>query len=165
MDNVNLLLRKNKTETLSLSETRTAVRMTLDGDLLKNALSYADKVVEKYRNEVKHKEKGTKPKARSKLAGIIFPVSRIENIMRQLSIKKRISSSSPVFLASVLQYIMRELLDLATNTALGDKKKRLSSRHVALATGQKEELSLLFKNVCLGGGVIPHIEPKILNKK
>ena len=58
------------------------------------------------------------------ITGIILSISRIEQLIRNYTQGKntRVSNGSSVYLASVLEYIIAEILDLSGNRARDDKK-------------------------------------------
>ena len=70
-----------------------------------------------------------------------------------------------MYLASVLEYLTAEVLELAGNAAAENKKKRLTPRHVMMAIRKDTELdSLLGDARIAGGGVLNSIEPKLAKK-
>lgn len=100
-------------------------------------------------------------------ANIIFPVSRVLRFMRAGPFfKYRIAAGAPVYMAAVMEYLCAEVLELAGNASRDHKKKRIVPRHILLAVGHDEELHKLLKDVTIpSGGVIPNINPILLQKK
>jgi len=108
----------------------------------------------------------TKKVSRSRRAGINFPVGRIHRLMRKNHYAERISAGAPVYLASVLEYLTAEILELAGNAASERKKNRITPRFVNLAIRNDDELNRLLSNVQISsGGVMPHINSALLPKK
>ena len=60
--------------------------------------------------------------SRSQRAGLQFPVGRMARYMRQGGYAKRVGGGAPVNLASVLEYLTAELLELAGNATKDNKK-------------------------------------------
>ncbi|ETE70431.1 Histone H2A type 1-C, partial [Ophiophagus hannah] len=104
--------------------------------------------------------------SKTKKAGLQFAVSRIQRYLRKGRYAKRISVGASVYLASVLEYLTAEVMELAGNAAHQNKKKRIGPRHIQLAIRNDEELNRLFTNVTIPqGGVLPNIHALLLPKK
>lgn len=102
---------------------------------------------------------------KSKRAGLLFPVGRVNRLMRKGRYAERIAAGAPVYLASVLEYLTAEVIELSGKAAIDNKKKRISPRHIRLAVGHDQELNELLSNVTIsGGGVIPFINSALLPK-
>lgn len=110
--------------------------------------------------------RNTKKQSRSKRAGINFPVGRIHRLMKKNHYADRIAAGAPVYLASVLEYLTAEILELAGNAANDNKKNRITPRFVNLAIRSDEELNKLLGGAQISaGGVLPHINSALLPKK
>ncbi|KAG7995056.1 hypothetical protein I3843_01G089200 [Carya illinoinensis] len=84
-------------------------------------------------------------------AGLQFPVGQI---------------GAPIYLATVLEYLAAEVLELAGNATRDNKKNKINPRHVLLAVRNDEELGKLIQGVTIAnGGVLPNINPVLLPKK
>merc|ERR1719379_451371 len=91
-------------------------------------------------------------------AGLQFPVGRIARYLRNGRYAGRIGAGAPVYLAAVLEYIVAEVLELAGNAALDNKKNRIIPRHIQLALRSDDELNSFFGNAIIAsGGVLPNI--------
>ena len=104
--------------------------------------------------------------ARSVKAGLQFPVGRIGRFLKKGRYAQRVGMGAPVYLASVLEYLAAELLELAGNAAKDNKKSRIIPRHLLLAVRNDQELGRLLAGVTIAhGGVIPNINSVLLPKK
>ena len=116
----------------------------------------------------KGKTGGAKGKAvsRSAKAGLQFPVGRVARYLKKGKYAQRIGAGAPVYLASVLEYLCAEVLELAGNAARDNKKNRIVPRHIQLAIRNDEELGKLLGAVTIAaGGVLPNIHSVLLPKK
>ena len=105
--------------------------------------------------------------SKSAKAGLIFPVGRISTMLRKGRYAKRVSASSGVYMAAVLEYLTAELLELSGKSVLASKKKttRVTPRAVTLAVRHDADLGALLANVTLSkGGVVAGVS-KALEKK
>ncbi|PIA29962.1 hypothetical protein AQUCO_05800208v1 [Aquilegia coerulea] len=71
--------------------------------------------------------------SRSSKAGLQFPVGRISRFLKAGKYAQRVGAGAPVYLASVLEYLTAEVLELAGNAARDNKKTRVVPRHIQLA--------------------------------
>jgi histone H2A len=69
-------------------------------------------------------------RTRAVKSGLVFPVTKIQKMLRRLSIKDRLSNCSDVYLSAVLEYLTAEILDIAGNGAVKDKRKRIKPRDI-----------------------------------
>ena len=99
-------------------------------------------------------------------AGLQFPVARIGRYLKKGRYAKRVGVGAGVYLASVLEYLAAEILELAGNAARDNKKSRIIPRHITLAVKNDEELNKLLGGVTIAsGGVLPNIHAVLLPKK
>ena len=89
----------------------------------------------------------------SKLAGLQFPVRRLEGWLRleMLVIASRqglpppqLAGDSAIYLAAAMELLCAEILELAGNTAIDDKRSRITVAHIKAAIEGDEELLALF---------------------
>lgn len=79
---------------------------------------------------------------------------------------ERYGAGASVYLASVLEYLTAEILELAGNACRDNKKSRIIPRHILLAVKNDEELNRLLSDVTISsGGVIPSINSVLLPKR
>eukprot|EP01013_Petalomonas_cantuscygni_P011412 TRINITY_DN2484_c0_g2_i2.p2 TRINITY_DN2484_c0_g2~~TRINITY_DN2484_c0_g2_i2.p2 ORF type:complete len:201 (+),score=65.56 TRINITY_DN2484_c0_g2_i2:41-604(+) len=113
------------------------------------------------------KKSGTKGKAqsRSSRAGLTFPVGRVARLLKDGRYVQRVGKAAPVFIASVLEYLVAELIELSGSTAAEAKKKRITPRYLNLAIRGDEEFAQLLQNATIsGGGVKPNILKQLKTK-
>ncbi|XP_077024428.1 histone H2A-Bbd type 1-like [Tamandua tetradactyla] len=82
--------------------------------------------------------------SRSSRAELQFPVSRVDRILRESHYAHRLSPSTPVFLAGVLEYLTANILELAGNEACNNQKRRITPEHVERAVDNNPQLSRVF---------------------
>ena len=102
---------------------------------------------------------------KSAKAGLIFPVGRTSSLLRKGRYAPRVGASAGVYLASVLEYLTAELLELSAKAA-GKNKKRISPRAITLAVRNDDDLGSLLKDVTLSrGGVVASVNKALERKK
>ncbi|KAJ8732407.1 hypothetical protein PYW07_015006 [Mythimna separata] len=107
-----------------------------------------------------------KNKTRSTRAGLKLPVGRIHRILKNGNYSQRVGEGASIYMAAVLEYLAAEILELAAKAAEDNNRSRISPRHILLAVRNDEELNKMLDSVVISqGGVIPHIEQKLLPKK
>jgi histone H3/H4 len=152
-----------KKKTMSDKEVANTVRVLFSGDLAENSIREGVKSVEKFSTEA------SKGSSRQGKAGIIFPPSIAEKFLRNFGYSKvMVTSTAPVFLAAVLEYLVAEILILASKSATNNKRIRITIRDLQLSVGEDQELSTLFDKLnisFLGGGVVPYIHSCLITKK
>ncbi|RGB29071.1 histone H2A [Rhizophagus diaphanus] len=103
--------------------------------------------------------------SRSEKAGLIFPVGRIHRLLRRGNYAAHIGSCAPIYFAAVVEYLIAEIVELAGNAAVDNKRARITPRHLQLAIRNDEELNKLFRNITIAqGGVLPNIHQSLLPK-
>merc|ERR1712023_544797 len=84
-------------------------------------------------DHVKTNKSNKKIMSKSLKAGIQFPVGRVSRNLRKGRYGDRIGVGASVYLASVLEYLAVEVVELAGHAARDDKKSRIGPRHIKLA--------------------------------
>ncbi|XP_043349342.1 histone H2A type 2-C-like [Dermochelys coriacea] len=104
-----------------------------------------------------------KAKSRFSLAGLQFLVSRV---LRKGNYAERVGARTPVYMATVLEYLTAEILELAGNAARDNKKTRIIPCHLQLAIRNDKKLNKMLGKVTIAqGGVLPNIQAMLLPKK
>merc|ERR1740121_1006801 len=103
--------------------------------------------------------------SRSARAGVQFPVGRVHRYLKKYATNNmRIGGTAGVYCAAVMEYLSAEVLELAGNVAKDMRTKRVTPRHLQLAIRGDDELDSLVKATIAGGGVVPFVQPVLLNK-
>jgi len=148
------LNQKNKVKTISARTIQSAIQIILPGELRKQAISNGTMAVVKYIRS-KDEEKGV-VKSKQARSGLVLSVSRVSKFFKKY--KTRLTSGSSVYLTSVVEYILAEVLAVSANVAKDHGKNVVNSRHLMLGIKGDAELSSLSKSLCfdiVDGGVMP----------
>jgi len=148
------LNQKNKVKTISARTIHSAIRIILPGELSKLAINSGTMAVVKYTRS-KDEDKGV-TKSKQERAGLVLSVSRASKVFKKY--KTRLTAGSSVYLASVLEYVLAEVLEVTSNVAKDHGKNVLNSRHLMLGIKGDAELSSLSKSLCfdvVDGGIVP----------
>ncbi|XP_078399027.1 histone H2A-like [Cetorhinus maximus] len=107
-----------------------------------------------------------KAKTRSSRTSLQFLNGHIHRLLRKGHYAECVGAGAPVYLATALEYLMDEILELAGNVARDNKKTRIIPRHLQLAFRNDEELNKLLGGVTIAQGlVLPNIQAVLLPKK
>ena len=110
--------------------------------------------------------RGKGSKFRSSRARLQFPVGRLHRLLGKGRHAERVGADAPVYLVAVMENLSAEILELAGNAARGNKKTRITPRHLQLAIRNDEELNKLLSGVAIAQvGVLPNIQSTLLPKK
>lgn len=161
-----LLTLTSQKKTMAVKEIENAVRLTFFGNLRENSVKHGQDAVQKYSS---NDGDDSKHLSRQNRADIIFPPSIAEKYLRNFGhIKTMVTKATPVYLATVLQYVVSEILIQAVKNAMENTHRRLTIRDLELAVRSDFELDRLFRTFSiqfLGGGVLPEIHESLLAKK
>jgi len=109
-----------------------------------------------------------KSNTRSARAGLVFPVGRIHRYLKEslcVGGNARTAGGAPVYLAAVIEYLTKEVLDLAGTSCKDHKRGRIIPRDIFLAVRNDEELDKLCKNVAfMNSGAMQAIHKSLFNK-
>ncbi|KAB1253670.1 Histone H2A-Bbd type 2/3 [Camelus dromedarius] len=71
--------------------------------------------------------------SRTTRAELSFSVSHMERLLREGHYAQRLSSTAPVFMAAIIQYLAAKVLELAGNEAHNSSRRRITPELVDLA--------------------------------
>lgn len=145
-------------KTISSRDIQAAVRLLLEGELPKHAVSSGTKAVTKYTS---FHPKSEKPTTAAEKAGLQFSVSRTSNLLRR-NISLRVGETASVYLAAVLEYICAEILELAGNNSKDHKMKTIMPRHMKEIVVEDKELHRLMRDLHV---ILPGVKDQPHNKK
>lgn len=90
---------------------------------------------------------------------VLFPIRRIRRNLKESCRGNKIQIEAAIHLATVLDYLTDELLQISREQAKLDKKHRITPRHIRLAINEDSDFSEVFKNVTIAdSGVTPMFE-------
>ena len=126
----------------------------------------APKTATKEAKEITRKSTNKKVTSGATKAGLIFPVGRTARYLKQGRYCDRYGRGAAVFMASVLEYLTCEILELAGNAAAENGKKTIQPKHLQLAVRNDEELAKLMASTMIAnGGYMSNIHPFLLKGK
>ena len=95
--------------------------------------------------------------------GVSFPVTRIRRYMKERGVAERVSVKAAIAVASTLEVLCSEMLELAGDHSKGDGRVRIKPRHITLAVrkdGELEEVVGAQTHIAMGG-VVPYVNPAV----
>ncbi len=125
-----------------------AVKLLFNGELIRQCIIYARKIIDKKPDDISH---------------LIFPPTRSSKFLELY--RRRISVMAKTYMAAILEYITHEILELTGNATLDYKKKQITNRHLNFAIRGDYELNILLPGHIIDGGVIPNINKKLNKNK
>mmetsp|Transcript_31657 Transcript_31657/g.41925 ORF Transcript_31657/g.41925 Transcript_31657/m.41925 type:complete len:142 (+) Transcript_31657:21-446(+) len=91
--------------------------------------------------------------------GATFNLGRLSSYCKHGKFAERIGSSTPIYLAAVLEYLTFEMLDLAAEEACKEKKKRINPTHIMQTCKSDPELARLIQGTFCNAGFAPKVKP------
>ena len=136
-------LKSNK-KTLEAREIKTAVNLILPGELEKHA------IVEGFKSVTR--AKGNKDGSIQEKSELKFPISRISNEMKKLSLYERQGKMASVYMTSVIEYLVVEIIEVSVFTLYKKKRKTITVDDIKNTIKIKDaELVKLYENITLKG--------------
>ena len=150
-------------KTLSEKEIDNSVKIIFPDDMYNLSNEYVNSKITNYKTD-----KG-KYNSRQYKAGIIFPPSICERFLRNFGYNNiMITEISPIYLASIIEFITETILVKAVERSQTRNKIRITIRDLDISVKTDSNLEKLFHTLkisFLGGGVIPYIHYSLLVKK
>ena len=85
-------------------------------------------------------------------AGILFPVGRVNRLLKEGRHAERISNTAGAFMAGSLQYIANEMFEVSSVLCKEQKMKIIQPRHLNMALKSDDEFAKLLKCVQISNG-------------
>ena len=82
-------------------------------------------------------------------AGLVFKASRIGRKLKSSKMFGRVSKTAPIYLTAVLEYVCAEILEVAKDNAISEKKKRIMPKHIKFGIDNDVDLKMMFKNMII----------------
>ena len=146
---------------MTTSEIEYAVRLALGGVTSKHAVTEGSKAVERYEKFAKPsflRSEKNMDSSFSEWSGLQCDVSEVAATVFEVQKGLKLSTSAAVYLAAVLEFMITELLQLASNTAYDQIPVRLNRRitphHIMLSIRSDVELRNIFSNMAIGRGSV-----------
>lgn len=100
------------------------------------------------------KSLGLQPKKQnsSTKAGLVFKASRIGRRLKGSKMFERVSKTAPIYLTAVLEYVCAEILEVAKDNAINEKKKRIMPKHIKFGIDNDPDLKIMFKDMIIPEG-------------
>jgi len=150
-----------KRKILSSKEIISAIKIILNGELLKNVLFEGTQAVDRFLIS----PDATRGMSRQNKAEILFPPSLIEKFIRDFGYRKiMVNKMAPIYLAAVLEYITQDILQLCGEITSRKGKRRITIKDIETSIKIDPEMKQLFdfcKIKFLNTGVISYIHPKL----
>lgn len=163
---IGVLMGFTKRVTVSVREVEFAARLCLPKELAKLAVVEGTRAVTKYLGPAAAEDSSVALQARCSTqttkVGLTFPVGRVHRALAK-KLRMKVAATAPVYLAAVLEFMVRELMELAGYAARYSSIKRITPRYLFLAIFNDEELARFASDVCIPfGGVTPNIHASLI---
>lgn len=110
-------------------------------------------------------DKWFKQSSSAKKAGIFFDPRKTQKNLQKHIIGKKVSKGAGVYLASTMEYLVTEIVEMSKEESLIDKKGRITPRHIQMAIWKDSDFNELLSKVTIPeAGVLPRIHKQLLSK-
>ena len=99
-------------------------------------------------------------------AGTVFPVGRLNSMLKRGRLAERSSATAGVFLAAALEFIVAEVLESTGLNCERRKAVRIVPKDINLAVRADPEIAKMLCDATISqGGMLAHIHPQLLQGK
>ena len=99
-------------------------------------------------------------------AGTVFPVGRLNSMLKRGRLAERSSVTAGVFMAAALEFIVAEVLESAGDNCERRKAVRIVPKDINLAVRADPELAKMLCDATIAqGSMLVHIHPQLLQGK
>lgn len=157
---INIITIRIKTKTLSPRDIQAAINLSFPLKLARLVTSTGDIAISQFLEDVVSEKKG--PVQRGTRAGLIFNITRIEKlIMIGISLNRK-NAMAAIYMTAVIEYICTEILKNSKDVTKLYDKVRITPRHIKLGISNDKELSFLYRDTLIGGGI--HMDLNVIPK-
>lgn len=139
--------------TLSENHVRAAIRMLDNSEDMNN---FIQQFLDEYAKSQKEEKKSTERVPLNRRLGLVFSVSRVERIAKLYKTESKSSPKAFIALTAALEYLMRAVLEGASELLDNSKNKTLATSHIKRSVAGNEQLNALFGHSVIGGGYVPN---------
>lgn len=150
---INIITIRINIKTLSPRDIQAAINLSFPLKLAKNATTMGYNAISHYKSFLDTEPDGIGPIQRKTRAGLIFNVTRIEKLMMIGISLNRKNKMSAVYMTAVVEYVCSEILKKSSDVTKLYSKARLTPRHIKLGISNNVELSFLYEDTIIGGGI------------
>jgi len=149
-ESLNIIFSQTSRKTLEPKDIKVAISTQFIVFLpeLEPIFEYCENAILMSKNSYKEDEKKS-PISRQKRANIILPITKIQNLLKEVSICNRISNKSGIFMAAFLNYLCSYLCKKSSKNALESGKKRIDKDIILKVINEDKILKMIFKDCYL----------------
>ena len=149
-------------KTLNYTDIERSLEILFGNEIASKIRKFSDERI------VNFSENDSEKISRKDRAGLLFSPAVTERFLRDFGLSKiLITKTSPIYLASVLEYIMLEICKPAIDLTVNSKRVRITIRDLELSIRSSPDMNRIMESCnieFLGGGVVPFIHDFLLVK-